>query len=151
MVILVALTLVSLPLWIALYRTVGRAGDGAPVADVMGLTMMLLGILVTGGAAWIVLVELRCRVRLVDAVSRRAAPPTPPPYVDYAAYPDYPAAPVRTGPHPMVPIPGGPEASGGPPGSVVGLLRSFGQAPAQVAMLAVALTLFIGAITLSQY
>jgi hypothetical protein len=113
-----ALLLVTLPLWVLLFRTFGQA-DPAPVATVMGLSMMLLGALLAGAAAWVLLVEMRCRIRLVETLARRADP-TVSPYADPAE-----------------------------PDPLQDVLRASAQLPAQIAVLSVALTLFISATILS--
>lgn len=68
LVVLAAFTVVSLPLWIVLYRTVGAAEP--EVADIMALCMMLLGGMLTCAAAWVIIVEMRGRVRMVDTLAR---------------------------------------------------------------------------------
>jgi len=113
-VVLVGFVVVALPLWLALYRTV--ATPGTQLTHLLPLSMMLLGGFLTSVTAWVVIVEMRARVRLVDTVG-------------------------RTGEH---------EAPGGVGiAAYTGLLRPFGQVPAQIALLAVALVLFVGATILA--
>jgi hypothetical protein len=69
-VILVALTVVTMPLWIVLYRLVGTTG--AATADILALGMMLLGAFLAAAAAWVVVIEMRARVRMVDTMARDA-------------------------------------------------------------------------------
>jgi hypothetical protein len=107
-----AFTVVVLPLWLALYRMVGD--PDVRLADVVALGMMLLGGFLSAATAWVVIVEMRARVRMVDALG-------------------------RNGEH---------EAPGGP-ASFAGLLRPFIQLPGQVALLVVALCLFVGATLIS--
>jgi len=111
-VVAVAFGVVTLPLWLALYRMVGT--PDARLSDVVALSMMLLGGFLTAATAWVVIVEMRARVRMVDALG-------------------------RTGEH---------EAAGGST-AFAGLLRPFIQVPGQVALLAVALCLFVGATLIS--
>jgi hypothetical protein len=113
-VVLVGFVVVALPLWLALYRTVGT--PGVQLSHVLPLSMMLLGGFLTAVTAWVVIVEMRARVRLVDTVG-------------------------RTGDHEA------PGAAG--ISAYTGLLRPFAQVPAQVALLAVALALFVGATILA--
>ena len=63
-VILLALTVVSLPLWIVLFRLVGATGT--EVGDLIALCMMLMGGFLTSAAAWVIIIEMRGRVRMVD-------------------------------------------------------------------------------------
>jgi hypothetical protein len=113
-IVLVGFAVVALPLWLALYRTVGTTDE--PLAHVLPLAMMLLGGFLTAVTAWVVIVEMRARVRLVDSLG-------------------------RTGEH---------EAPGAPGiAAFTGLVRPFVQIPAQMALLAVALTLFVGATILA--
>jgi len=111
-VVAVAFGVVTLPLWLALYRMVDDPGARLP--DVLALGMMLLGGFLTAATAWVVIVEMRARVRMVDTLG-------------------------RTGEH---------EAATGN-ASFAGLLRPFIQVPGQVALLAVALCLFVGATLIS--
>jgi hypothetical protein len=67
-VILLALTAVTLPLWIVLFRLAG-APDTRP-ADVIALCMMLTGGFLTAVALWGILVETRGRFRMVDTLAR---------------------------------------------------------------------------------
>lgn len=67
-VILVALAIVTMPLWIVLYRLVGAAN--AATAEILALGMMLLGAFLAAAAAWVVVIEMRARVRMVDTMSR---------------------------------------------------------------------------------
>jgi hypothetical protein len=70
-VILIALTVVSLPLWLVLYRiSSANNGAGPRVADLVALCMMLLGGFLTGAAAWVIIIEMRGRVRMVDTLAR---------------------------------------------------------------------------------
>lgn len=70
-VILIALTVVSLPLWLVLYRISStNNGAGPRVADLVALCMMLLGGFLTGAAAWVIIIEMRGRVRMVDTLAR---------------------------------------------------------------------------------
>lgn len=112
------LTLLALPLWMVLYRLIGTTAttpDGPQVADLMALCMMLTGGYLTGAALWVILVEMRGRVRMVDAIAR----------------------------------PAGRELPREELASFSGALRSYGQLPAQVAILALALALFVSATILS--
>jgi len=117
-VIFGALTLLALPLWIVLYRLIGTTAttpEGPQVADLMALCMMLTGGYLTGAALWVILVEMRGRVRMVDAIARPAGRELPREELT----------------------------------SFSGVLRSYGQLPAQVAILALALALFVSATILS--
>ena len=88
----------------------------AQLGHILPLTMMLLGGFLTAVTAWVVIVEMRARVRMVDAIG-------------------------RTGEH---------EAPGAPGiTAFTGLLRPFVQIPAQVALLGVAFSLFVGATILA--
>jgi hypothetical protein len=149
-VILFALALVSLPLWIVLYRITDSAANpgGPPVADLVALCMMLLGGFLTAAAAWVIVVEMRGRIRMVDTLARSgerewlAAPELP----RLETPLDYRPAAARAEPvDPAAAF----DASSRLLSSFNGVLRSFGQLPAQVAMLAVALALFVGATILS--
>ncbi|HEX6870263.1 MAG TPA: hypothetical protein VF163_04130 [Micromonosporaceae bacterium] len=168
-VILVALTVVSLPLWIVLYRITDSAtlnGSGPRVADLVALCMMLLGGFLTSAAAWVIIIEMRGRVRMVDTLARTGerevliAPAS-----DATGY----DVPVES--YPVTePVPSAAtlaaarlearleaqanaaatlEASSKLLSSFSSVLKTFGQLPAQVAMLAVALALFVGATVLS--
>jgi hypothetical protein len=187
-IILVVLTVISLPLWIVLYRITGADRAALPVADVVALCMMLTGGFLTGAAMWVIIIEMRGRIRMVDELAKTGereatAPPAPP---------VAPVAPAPQGPHlaPEMPTldpaldnlaasertPAGDrdwetgpiqariaarveaqqtsaaatlEASSKLLSSFSGVLRSYGQLAAQVAMLAVALALFVGATALS--
>jgi hypothetical protein len=80
--IFVALTVITLPLWIVLYRISagsftgstangGTAGGTGPsVSELVGLSMMLLGGFLTAAAAWTIMIEMRGRVRMVDTLAR---------------------------------------------------------------------------------
>ncbi len=143
-VILVAFTIVTLPLWIVLYRLVGT--QGAQTNDIMALCMMLLGGFVAATAAWAFIVEMRAKVRMVDTMARRgeaAAPMVLPPM---SGSPTSIAARVEAQ---HASAAAALDASGRLLGSFSGVLKSFGQLWAQVAMLAVALALFTGATILS--
>jgi hypothetical protein len=133
-VILTVLVVVTLPLWIVLFRLVGT--PDARTADILALCMMLLGGFVAGGATWAVLVEMRGRIRMVDNLARGTDRELP---VVHAL--DLQAPPVSA----VAAL----EASSRLLSSFSGVLRSFGQLWAQVAMLAVALALFAGATLLS--
>jgi hypothetical protein len=167
LVILFALTVVSMPLWIVLYRITDTATGGPPVADLVALCMMLLGGFLTGAAAWVIIIEMRGRVRMVDTLAKtgeREAMITPElPVLDAPL--DVPVDPVARA------VAWDPEAAAASYQARVeaqqvnaasmleasskllaafsSVLRSFGQLPAQVAMLAVALALFVGATVLS--
>ncbi len=65
-VVAVAFTVVTLPLWLAMYR--GAASSDAPLTEVVALAMMLLGAFLTAVTAWVVIVEMRARVRMVDTL-----------------------------------------------------------------------------------
>jgi hypothetical protein len=160
LVILFALTVVSMPLWIVLYRLVGTSGPG--IGDVMALCMMLLGGFLTGAAAWVIIIEMRGRVRMVDTLAKTGER-------EVTVAPAAPELPVLDAPldhvvvHPIgAPPPIAPraeaqqvsaaatlEASSKLLASFSSVLKSFGQLPAQVAMLTVALGLFVGATVLS--
>ena len=179
-VILLALIVVSMPLWIVLYRLMGTSGTGT--ADVIALCMMLLGGFLTGAAAWVIIIEMRGRVRMVDTLARTGEREA------MAVTPAAPELPVLDAPLDQLTVRplgarGGGTALGGPaatwePGtppppiasrveaqqvsaaatleasskllaSFSSVLKSFGQLPAQVAMLTVALGLFVGATILS--
>jgi hypothetical protein len=141
LVIGAALILVTLPLWLVLYRVSGASannGTGPKVAELVGLTMMLLGGFVTAAATWMIIVEMRSRVRMVDALARAGERE-----VLIAAE----ALEARR--HPQVSPTASLEAATGLLTSFNAVLKSFGQLPAQIAMLAVVLTLFAGATILS--
>jgi hypothetical protein len=76
-VVLIAVTVVTLPLWLALYRAAGS--PDTPVTDVLALGMMLLGALLSAVTAWVVMVEMRARVRMVDALGQVGAYEAPGP------------------------------------------------------------------------
>jgi hypothetical protein len=113
-VVIAGFVVLALPLWLALYRAVGT--PGAALTHVLPLGMMLLGGFLTAVTAWVVIVEMRARVRMLDALG-------------------------RTGEHEA------PGAAG--ISAFTGLIRPFAQIPAQVALLAVALSLFVGATILA--
>jgi hypothetical protein len=118
MAIFGVLTLLALPLWIVLYRLIGTTATtpaGPQVADLVALCMMLTGAYLAGAALWFILVEMRGRVRLVDAIARPAGRELPREELT----------------------------------SFSGIPRSYGQLPAQVAILALALALFVSATILS--
>jgi hypothetical protein len=171
LVILLALTVVSMPLWIVLYRITDTAGGGPPVADLVALCMMLLGGFLTGAAAWVIIIEMRGRVRMVDTLAKTGereamiAPAAPELPVLDAPF-DVPADPVARREPVWDPDAAAAthqarveaqqvnaasmlEASSKLLTAFSNVLRSFGQLPAQVAMLAVALSLFVGATVLS--
>jgi len=170
LIILLALTVVSMPLWLVLYRIsdpLANNGAGPKVADLMALCMMLLGGFLTGAAAWVIIIEMRGRVRMVDTLAKTgereamAAPEIPvldAPLESFLTG----RANVGTGAGDTEPVPLAArieaqqvnaaatlEASSKLLSSFSSVLRSFGQLPAQVAMLAVALALFVGATVLS--
>jgi hypothetical protein len=171
-VILLALTVVSLPLWIMLFRLVGASSTD--LGDVIALVMMLMGGFLTSAAAWVIIIEMRGRVRMVDNLARSGDR-------ELAIAPAAPELPVLDAPLDRVSVqplrvpsglagwePGQPppplesrveaqqisaaatlEASSKLLSSFSSVLKSFGQLWAQVAMLTVALTLFVGATVLS--
>src|SRR5690606_414806 len=67
LIIAAAITIISLPLWIVLFRGIGT---GAPVKDLIALCMMLAGGYLTGTAIWIIVTEMRGRFRMVDRMAR---------------------------------------------------------------------------------
>jgi hypothetical protein len=134
-VVLVALTIVTLPLWIVLYRLVGTTGTAT--ADILALCMMLLGAFLAAAAGWVVVVEMRARIRMVDTMARRAEREL----LDQPLLPH--ALTARVEAQQVL------EASGRLLASFSSVLRSFGQLWAQIAMLTVALALFAGATVLS--
>jgi hypothetical protein len=194
-IILAALVVLTLPLWVVVFRMTDPAtnnGAGPKVASLVALCMMLTGAFVTGAATWMILVEMRARVRMVDALAGVGVremtqyPPGYDPAFDPAhldpAYLD-PAylgppylsptylSPANLGPAPgemnqpvTAPIFAGAGAHhparaqadavitlGGPGRqrtSLHGVPKSLGQLHAQIAMLAVALALFVGATVL---
>jgi hypothetical protein len=202
-VIVLALAVITLPLWIVLFRITG-APDTRP-ADVIALCMMLTGGFLTAAALWSILVETRGRFRMVDTLARTgeqqalfvSSEPEPPPLErpgDLLPFTSFDRGPA-TDPHGFtmpaataipsvrmpahaVPVTAHPiphyqtpshvpahiaaraeadqanaaamlDASSRLLGSFSGVLKSFGQLPAQVATLAVALALFVGATVLS--
>jgi hypothetical protein len=169
LVILVALTMVSLPLWLVLYRISDPAsnnGSGPRVADLMALCMMLLGGFLTGAAAWVIIIEMRGRVRMVDTLAKTGeremvAPAAPEiPVLDapleslmvtepIGSPRDVPSSRAARVEAQQVSAAATLEASSKLLSAFSGVLRSFGQLWAQVAMLAVALALFVGATVLS--
>src|SRR5262245_9643030 len=82
-VIVLALTAVTLPLWIVLFRITGA--PGTKPSDVIALCMMLTGGFLTAVALWSTLVETRGRFRMVDTLARTGdretlfGPPDPEP------------------------------------------------------------------------
>ena len=174
LVILLALIVISMPLWIVLYRVMGT--PDTKVGDVIALCMMLLGGFLTAAAAWVIIIEMRGRVRMVDTLARSGereamgvAPAAPElPMLDApldqltvrpigargtgtAAWePGNPPPPLtsRVEAH-QVSAAATLEASSKLLASFSSVLKSFGQLPAQVAMLTVALGLFVGATILS--
>ena len=172
--IFVALTVVSLPLWLVLYRLTSSSannGAGPAVKDLMALCMMLLGGFLAGVAAWVIIIEMRGRVRMVDTLAKTGerevmiAPAAPElPVLDAPLDRLMITEPITTrssvagpGTHhggqspetQQVSAAATLEASSKLLSSFSSVLRSFGQLPAQVAMLAVALALFVGATVLS--
>ncbi len=212
-VILTALTVVSLPIWLVFYRMAdadANNGAGPNVAHLVALSMMLLGGLVTAGAAWVIIIEMRGRVRMVDRLAQtndrelrpadlELVPVAPSDEVTQTLVPTAVARPAPAGAGPAdtsvatgavpadtsVPT-GAPTASTSVPTGVLAagtsvqagtsvpgtsvpgtsvpatleasghllhsfsrVLRAFSQLPAQVALLAVALSLFVGATLLS--
>jgi hypothetical protein len=170
--ILLALTVVSMPLWIVLYRLVGAKGTN--VDDLIALVMMLMGGFLTSAAAWVIIIEMRGRVRMVDTLAKSGdrelavAPAAPELPVLDAPLDHVAVQPLRVPAGPAGWAPGQPppplesrveaqqvsaaatlEASSKLLGSFSSVLKSFGQLPAQVAMLTVALALFVGATVLS--
>ena len=182
-IILLALIVVTLPLWIVLFRITGQ--PATQPRDVMALCMILMGGFLTAAALWGILVEMRGRIRMVDTLARSGdqvlfAPPEPEQMLDPVPLSviergpstdpiGFPAVqlPATTAP---VPLPGAIpshahfaaraeaeqanaaqmlEASSKLLGSFSSVLKSFGQLPAQVATLVVALGLFVGATFLS--
>ncbi len=184
-VILFALTVVSMPLWIVLYRITGSStnnGAGPEVADLVALCMMLLGGFLTGAAAWVIIIEMRGRVRMVDTLAKTGereamvAPAAPEIPVLDAPLDLLKAEPIGSGRSAERTalsdrrdweVPSAPpsiaaraeaqqvsaaatlEASSKLLASFSAVLKSFGQLHAQVAMLTVALALFVGATVLS--
>jgi hypothetical protein len=183
LIILSALVLVSLPLWLVLYQITVDATTtpgGPRVADLVALCMMLLGGFLTAAAAWVIIIEMRGRVRMVDTLAktgeREMITPAAPeiPVLDAPVDPIPSAVPLgRPSPRTAtdmpvrdVPLRDVPslaaraeaqqmsaaatlEASSKLLAAFSSVLKSFGQLPAQVAMLAVALALFVGATVLS--
>jgi hypothetical protein len=180
-VIFVAFTAVSLPLWLVLYRISGSADNPPRVGDLVALCMMLMGGILTGAATWVIIIEMRGRVRMVDTLAKtgeREAMSTPElPVLDRPTVPAMATSPamttspaetgtgVGTGAATDADVPAVPAAGGAEPvpfnpaatleasskllASFSSVLRSFGQLAAQVAMLTVALALFVGATILS--
>jgi hypothetical protein len=174
LVILLALIVISMPLWIVLYRVMGT--PDTKVGDVIALCMMLLGGFLTAAAAWVIIIEMRGRVRMVDTLARSGereamAWPRPHPSCRCSTHRWINSRYVRSGPGGTGTAawePGNPpppltsrveahqvsaaatlEASSKLLASFSSVLKSFGQLPAQVAMLTVALGLFVGATILS--
>lgn len=185
-VILLTLVLMALPLWLVLYR-IGDAPGEPRVRDLVALCMMLLGGFLTATAAWVIIIEMRGRVRMVDTLARTSEREVlfaaPPPAATQAgpvggggtAIEDLPTGDVPTVAGNGAPVDPYPNAPAVPPGTVSALptevspasaaatleassklldsfgrvLKAFGQLHAQVAMLAVALALFVSAAVLS--
>jgi hypothetical protein len=169
--ILLALTVVSMPLWIMLFRLVMT--PGTELGDVIALVMMLMGGFLTSAAAWVIIIEMRGRVRMVDNLARSGdrelavAPAAPELPVLDAPLDRVSVRPLRVAAGPTGWEPGQPpplesrveaqqvsaaatlEASSKLLSSFSSVLKSFGQLSAQVAMLTVALALFVGATVLS--
>jgi hypothetical protein len=156
-----ALVLFTLPLWIVLFRLTDPAsnnGAGPHVGSLVALCMMLMGAFLTGATTWMIIVEMRSRARMVDTLARSG------PYPQPAVFDPTPFDPAQLGPSPgemnqpvTAPIPG-PGAPGGVRyqtthrandllGTFSGARNAFGQA--QIALLCVALALFLGATVLS--
>jgi hypothetical protein len=184
-VLLVVFALVTAPLWLVFYRISGpesNNGAGPEVADLVGLSMMLMGGLLTVVAAWVIIVEMRGRVRMVDRLARTSERETvvitTAPAIEPAAGSADPSAAEESVEEPVDPVdaptdvitfvpppqplvaqvvsPAAPqsaaatlEASSKLLQSFSRVLRAFSQLPAQVAMLAVALALFVGATVLT--
>jgi hypothetical protein len=166
-IILGAFALVSLPLWLVLYQS--GAEENVRVADLLALCMMLLGGLLTCAAAWTIIIEMRGRVRMVDTLARTgereamAAPEIPvldaplepstlirtPATVEQPSWEESNAALAARAEAQQMSAAATLEASSKLLSSFGLVLKSFGQLPAQVAMLCVALALFVGATVLS--
>ena len=122
---------------------------------------MLLGGFLTGAAAWVIIIEMRGRVRMVDTLARtgeRELLIAPEPelsletisaYTELGAPPTIPAHIAARAEAQQATAAATLEASSKLLASFSSVLKSFGQLPAQVAMLAVALALFVGATVLS--
>jgi hypothetical protein len=162
LVILLALAAVTLPLWIVLYRSISPDNGGPQVAGLAALAMMLLGGFLAGAAAWVIIIEMRGRVRMVDTLARtgeREALIAPEPEVSLESiglHTDTTGAPTSIPSHivaraetQQASAAAMLEASSKLLSSFSAVLKSFGQLPAQVALLAVALALFVGATILS--
>jgi hypothetical protein len=166
-VILLAFTVVTLPLWIVLYRMIW-ASDSRLI-DVLALVMMLMGGFLIGVTAWVMIIEMRGRVRMVDNLAKTSDR-------EFAVAPAAPELPVLDAPVDQItvrPLRGGWQPGQAPPslearveaqqvsaaatleasgrllGSFSSVLKSFGQLWAQVAMLTVAMALFVAATILS--
>lgn len=70
-VILATFTVVTLPLWLAGYRA--ATSPEAPVSEVLALSMALLGAGLSAAVAWVVMVEMRARVGMVDTLGEVGA------------------------------------------------------------------------------
>jgi hypothetical protein len=68
LVIVLVLTVVSLPLWIVLWRITGVTST--PAKDIIALCLMIMAGFLTAAALWAIVVEMRARVRMVDALAR---------------------------------------------------------------------------------
>jgi hypothetical protein len=188
-VVLGTLFLLTLPLWVVLFRMTDPAannGAGPNVGSLLALCMMLMGVFLTGAATWMIMIEMRARVRIVDALAgirerelTRYPPDLDPTLFDPARWglaPDEMNQPVTApipagaGAHQVARLPGDPastlgtarmlasvngvlrsspkDSAHGPYGGPPNLSQGFGQLPAQIALLAVALALFVGAIIL---
>ena len=174
-IILGAFALVTLPLWIVLYRSV--SAESPRVSDIMALVMMLLGGMLTCTAGWVILIEMRGRVRMVDTLARsgerEAMAAVEIPVLD-APVDAVAAAPAARTPDRLterlpeqlsweatnaalaaraeaqqVNAAKTLEASSKLLSSFGGVLKSFSQLHAQIGLLTVALVLFVGATILS--
>jgi hypothetical protein len=67
-IVAVPFTLVAIPFLIALYQA--ALSPDAAVADLVPLGLILLGVFLAAITTWVVVVEMRARVRLVDALGR---------------------------------------------------------------------------------
>jgi len=167
LVILLALIVISMPLWIVLYRMIW-ASDSRLI-DILALVMMLMGGFLISVTAWVMIIEMRGRVRMVDNLAKTGDR-------EFAVAPAAPELPVLDAPVDQItvrPLRGGWQPGQAPPslearveaqqvsaaatleasgrllGSFSSVLKSFGQLWAQVAMLTVAMALFVAATILS--
>ncbi len=165
-----ALLLLTLPLWVVLFGLTGKAADnggGPEVRSLVGLSMLLLGVLLSGAATWMIIVEMRGRARMVDALARGRdtgfGPASfEPAHLDPARFDPARFDPARFDPahFDLTQLGPGPDEANQPVTAPLpirfatvapsgGALRTFGQLPAQVAILAVAAALFLGATILT--